>query len=206
MLRWTRRWHLHLMALTVALGVLFLAVRELGEHALYALPGAAGPEVFLGVVIVLLAIVLGISLGLRPWWAPGALRHGLAGSQSRGRVMVCADSLLGAGIYELLAREGTLDVGRIDPADESALLRALTRARPDALVLDQATPLTEPARLLTLLADYPQLRIAVVSADQDSVQVFDRTRVEVAALSDLVNLLHLEHEPSNQEREVQENS
>jgi DNA-binding NarL/FixJ family response regulator len=97
------------------------------------------------------------------------------------------ERLLGAGIENLLRREVDLQVIGATVEDEGALLRAISCARADVVVLDEAT--TDSTRLLAVLDNHPQLRVLIVSADGSLVRTYEARQVIVTQATELVALI-----------------
>jgi len=100
------------------------------------------------------------------------------------------ESLLGAGIEHLLAHEPDLNVVGIARADEAVLLEEIKLSQPDIVILDRATCLTNAMKLLAHLQDCPKLRVIVVSANDNVVQIFDKQQVLVNQTTDLASLFY----------------
>lgn len=202
MFRWTKRWQLQLTGMGLVLAVLILTGIELYDHHVNGwedLEIIVAGELLLFAGSLLLGILLGANMARQAGLGQPQLR--LAGSltsqaEKPRRVLVCADSLLTAGVGELLTHDQTLDIHRVVPADEAALLSEISRLQPDALVLDDNTPLTQPVSLLGRLAGCPQLRVVIINADHNSVQVFDHASVGHVAIEDLVFILRNDRELS----------
>jgi hypothetical protein len=110
---------------------------------------------------------------------------GRNGATAVRRVFVIDNTtLLGAGISSLLTHEPDLHVSGMTPEDDAAVLEELDRFEPDVVVLDEAT--TDANRLCGLLRGVPQLRVVVVSADDDVVQVYEQRRVTVTKAAELM--------------------
>jgi DNA-binding NarL/FixJ family response regulator len=106
----------------------------------------------------------------------------------RRRVLVVENQrLVGAGIQHLLTGEAGLEVAGVAPEDEAALVAEIKRFLPDWVVLDQAT--TNANRLCRLLQGCIELHVAVVSANDDLIRIYEKRRITSAKAADLAALL-----------------
>lgn len=107
------------------------------------------------------------------------------------RILIVENELLlGAGIEHLLTGEADLDVTGIAGADEAILLKEIKHFQPDVVILDRATCLIHPTKLLAQLQDYPHLRVIVISADDNTVQIFEKQQILVTRIRDLASLFY----------------
>jgi DNA-binding NarL/FixJ family response regulator len=102
------------------------------------------------------------------------------------------EQLLGAGVEKLLRRDSGFKVDGITVSDELELVAKVRQFEPDVVVLDEATMLTDPLRLLNLLGDFPKLRVIAVSADDDRVYIYNKRLVVAKRAADLADLIHSE--------------
>ena len=107
------------------------------------------------------------------------------------RVLIVENELLlGAGIEHLLAGETDLDVMGITRVDEVKLLEEIRFSQPEVVILDRATCLINPTKLITRLPDYPCLRVIVISANDNLMQIFERQQVLVTHVHGLASLFY----------------
>jgi len=90
------------------------------------------------------------------------------------------DSLLGASIESLLNRQTDLNIVGVSPKSEASLIREIWYVRPCVVILNENSWLTTPSRLLARLRNYPRLRLVVVNADHNWVQVYDKQHISTA--------------------------
>lgn len=83
-------------------------------------------------------------------------------------------SLMGAAIENILLHDTTLNVRGYVPEDKQALIRKIWQSRPDTIIVDEQSLYFKPARLLDELDAYPNLRIVVVSANNNTMRVFEK--------------------------------
>lgn len=110
--------------------------------------------------------------------------------ETQRRVLVIEnDLLLGAGVESLLLQEISLDVIGISPRDEEELIRKIRYLQPAVIILDEATLLTQSIRLLAMLRKEHELRLVIVNADKNLVQVYHKQSVLLTQISDLIEVL-----------------
>ena len=89
----------------------------------------------------------------------------------------------------MLTAETDLDIIGISPSDQLELVQEIRRIRPDVVMLDGDSGLTDPAELLTFLEDSPKLRLLVVSANDHLVRIYNKEEVLAAQASQLVDII-----------------
>ena len=108
------------------------------------------------------------------------------------RVLVIeSGSLLDEGVESLLVHETDLQVSGISYADDDTFLHDVSDARPDVILLNEAGPL-DSARIFELLKNLPglaTLRIIVVRPDDNTIDLYERQRVEAIQSNDLLALI-----------------
>ena len=102
------------------------------------------------------------------------LNHGKKDISTPRVLIVENESLLGAGIERLLAGETGLNVGGVTPPNETALIDTIKHLQPDVIILDEASLLTTPVKVLIDLLDYPKLWVVTVSANDNRVQISNK--------------------------------
>ena len=112
-----------------------------------------------------------------------------ASAVNRQHILVIEDNLLSELISRLLSRATDLDVVGLAPRDEAALVEEIRRIRPAVVVLDADTKLTDPDDLLCLLDDELDSRVIAVSADDNTVRVYDKQQVLITRGGDLVAIV-----------------
>lgn len=106
------------------------------------------------------------------------------------RILVIGnESLIGAGIESLLAKEKTWDVIGITPADEQELLARIWFYRPQVIVMNQTLPYTSPSRLLNRLGQYPQVKLIVINESNNLIQMYEKQSVLAEAHIGLAALI-----------------
>jgi chemotaxis response regulator CheB len=109
--------------------------------------------------------------------------------RKRRVLVVQGDSLMSSGVLRLLSDEPGLRVIGTKPADEGALLTKVARFRPDVVLVEAASHLTDPVRLLSLVQHYPALRVVVMGPDRDVAEMYDRTEIVMAEVANLLAVL-----------------
>jgi DNA-binding NarL/FixJ family response regulator len=106
------------------------------------------------------------------------------------RVLVAENqSLLGAGVENLLSRETHLDVRGISPRDETDLLEVIKLFRPDVIVLDGSLESQFSGCLLDHVTDYPKVRLVQVSLEGTLVQVYEKHQVRILHATDFLTVV-----------------
>lgn len=106
------------------------------------------------------------------------------------RVLVVEnDLLLGAGIENLLLRESNLDVIGISCWDEEEMIRKIRYLQPATVILDEASFLTHSIRLLARLMQDHELKLVIVNADNNMIQVYHKQNILLMQSSDLIKVL-----------------
>lgn|GEM_PF-1584850 len=108
---------------------------------------------------------------------------------ARRILIVENESLLGAAIEHLLTGITDFQVVGIKAPDEETLIEALKQIRADVLIFDEASLLKVSLRLLTEILNYPYLRIVVVNANNDYVQLYHKQEAVITQAADLINLI-----------------
>jgi hypothetical protein len=73
--------------------------------------------------------------------------------------------------------------------DLPGLMASLQQEQPDVLILDETVAQTYLESILPLLMSYPKLRTIVVSLRENSLSVYDKSKVSVQHISDFLTIL-----------------
>lgn len=103
-------------------------------------------------------------------------------------LIVESENLLAAGVRSLLAERSELDVTSTD-IDRLACVVQPSSSRPDVLIVDEAQLLANLSAVIRVASHYPWLRLIVVRAQDNEVQVVDRQIVEVRHIDEFFDLL-----------------
>ena len=95
-------------------------------------------------------------------------------------------NVLATGIESLLKSADGLSVNRIAFSDKNVVYAEIDRLQPTVLVLDEAQALAPVMPLLEIFKVQPGLKILVVNAENNVVQVYERRELSLEAGTDLV--------------------
>jgi DNA-binding NarL/FixJ family response regulator len=95
-------------------------------------------------------------------------------------------NILATGIESVLKTGEGLAVDRIAFNDKNIVRAEIDRLQPAILVLEEMQGLTQVLPLLELFRLHPNLKILVVNADSNIVQVYERRELCLEASIDLV--------------------
>ncbi len=110
------------------------------------------------------------------------------------RVLVIqSKSILAAGITSLLQQQGTFEVERFGFQSKVRVCEELDRFRPDVIILDTSLGPTKISSLLSLLEVHQQLRLLVISLENNKVQVYEKQDQSINTLENLIKVIHGEY-------------
>lgn len=139
---------------------------------------------------VALPLLAGITLSFSSKFELTRLLAGRTATHVKQRVLVAThEMLLGAGIESLLLRQKELDLVGITPGSSADLIKKITRLKPEIVILDEGMYLVSAKELLTFLNDWPEMRLVVVSANENRVQVYNKRQIRVTQSMDLVEMM-----------------
>ncbi len=102
------------------------------------------------------------------------------------RILVIENNtLIGAIIECVLAREKNMAVTGITPQNEIELLQEVWSLQPHVILIDQDSRLTTPTRLLSRFHNMPELKIITISLHENSFMVYSKKKHSAAYLTDL---------------------
>lgn len=103
-------------------------------------------------------------------------------------LIVDNQGMMGAGVERLLAADLSLEVIGVVAKNEATLVKEIWRLQPDTIILTLESHGASPLLLLELLYDYGRLRIIVVSAKDNTFEVYDKQQIitNPAALIDQI--------------------
>lgn len=104
-------------------------------------------------------------------------------------LLVESGRFIGGVIHSLFAREQKLDVFEIRPDSPQALLRAVRDFEPDVVVMDDTQHYEYLNHLLCYLRKSTNLRIVVVNANSNRVELYEKQQVPVLKTADLFAML-----------------
>lgn len=103
------------------------------------------------------------------------------------RVLVIEnDLLLGASIESLLVQEPNLEVIGFSSQDEKDLIDKILLLQPAVVILDEATHSNHSIWLLTMLKKHQDMRLIIVNADKNFIQIYHKQNLFLNQSSDLI--------------------
>lgn len=118
-------------------------------------------------------------------------------SLPRPRILLIEnESILGAGIERLLTDRARLHVIGVTFVNGTILIDTIKQLQPDVIILDEAYLLVIPFNFLIALLDYPSLRVMVISAHHNRVQIYDKQQLEITQLTDLLKVIRNGQNPT----------
>lgn len=112
------------------------------------------------------------------------------------RILIVEDELLlGAGIKSLLTGETDLDLLDSCSGDEAELAEEIRRLQPNVIILDQNSNLVDLGKLMSWLDGYPELRVVLVNANLDLVEIYDKRQVVITQVADFIATVKCGYSP-----------
>jgi chemotaxis response regulator CheB len=107
------------------------------------------------------------------------------------RVLIIESGHFVGGVIDdvLKSHCGDLELRSIVPTNVTELRRAVAEFQPDIIIADDTTPDELLKVILLISLRYPALRVVVICADSNRVQIYNMERVEVAHLEDFLAVL-----------------
>jgi chemotaxis response regulator CheB len=107
------------------------------------------------------------------------------------RVLVIESGFFVGGVIDDILKNncGDLELRAIVPANVAELKRAVADFKPDIIIADDTTPDEVLKAILLISLRFPALRVVVICADSNRVQIYNMERVEVAHLEDFLAVL-----------------
>ena len=135
--------------------------------------------------------------GIHPMPAP-IFNHEEKGINIPRVLLVVENELMfGAAVERLLAAEAWLNVEDVTPPNQSSLIETIKQLKPNVIILEQASLLTTPLKMLTNLLNYPELRVVTMSASDNQIQISDKQQLVITQLTDLVKVIHISQSPTS---------
>ncbi len=139
---------------------------------------------------VALPLLVGIAFSLPSEFGANRALVGHTRGQMKRRVLVATrEMLLGSGIESMLVRQKELDLVGITLGNKTDLIKKISRLKPEVVILDETTYLVSARDLLALLTDWPEIRLVVVSASENRVQIYNKRQILVTQSTDLVEMM-----------------
>lgn len=107
------------------------------------------------------------------------------------RVLIVESGLFIGGVMNDFLKNhlGKLEVRTLIPANVADIRREIKEFNPDLLIADDSSPENVLNAITQCSMQYPNLRLVVICADTNHIQIFDMQRVEVANIEDLLAAL-----------------
>ncbi len=101
------------------------------------------------------------------------------------RVLVMRSSyLLSAGVECLLHEQQELEVVSLDIEFTKQLVEEIIDVKPDVMVIDESTVITNLVNLVDLFEKFPEIRVIVVNLENNHMSVFDKRYIPIQQLTD----------------------
>lgn len=100
-------------------------------------------------------------------------------------------TLFDEGLTGLLAQEGGLRISGIAYKDKATFLREIARVQPDAILMNEIG-MANPGQICEWLKESPvpeTVRVIIVRADDNRVEVYEKRTITVAHRADLISLI-----------------
>ncbi len=112
--------------------------------------------------------------------------------QASQRVLIVNNHLLmWAGVEKLLSTNpGHVQIIGASPQGETDLVKDIWHFLPDVIILSAQSQRFNPTRLLSLLENYGSLRLIAVSETDNSLEIYEKRRIETKQLADLKIAIH----------------
>jgi chemotaxis response regulator CheB len=101
-------------------------------------------------------------------------------------LIIRSNQLLAAGVESLLLQKNDVILMSVALNNEMAIRAEIGTFRPDVLILDESQVDPDLAVLLTLIKDFPDLRIVVVNTDANKLHIYEKHDVFVKKAKDLI--------------------
>ncbi len=169
---------------------LFITISELMEHlpadSLLTGYNLVREQVFFTIILLFLGLALDQkSAGAEP--VP----------RSRVRVLVIEnETLLGAGIENLLTRQDGIELSGVSPVTDVDLIKKIERFQPHCIILHELSYPVNFNRLIAMLRVYPDLNVIVLSASENLIQVYTKRQALVTESTDLVDIIRRGYRPA----------
>lgn len=102
------------------------------------------------------------------------------------------ESLLGASIECILKNDIDLKVSGLSSFDRGTLVNEIMSVQPDVLILENICHLFDLAKFVFLMKEIPKLRLIVISAADNSFQIYDKHEVFLTDTTDLITAIRYE--------------
>ncbi len=104
-------------------------------------------------------------------------------------LLIESGQFIGGVIYSLFARQDHLSVIESSPTNSRQLRSALTKHKPEIVVLDDTVRLAYLPHLLKYMQGNEGVRVVVVNADSNQVEVYEKQQIDVRRTADFFAIL-----------------
>lgn len=123
-----------------------------------------------------------------------SLKPGQTGRNVRPRVLITgSESLLGAGLENLLTRKNTVDLLSITCGNPAELITQIKLFRPNVVILEDSVPPVNAIDLREMLRLSPDLQVVVMSSQNNLIDIYARQQATVTRVDDLIHLIQRHH-------------
>ena len=107
------------------------------------------------------------------------------------RVLVIESGLLVGGVIDdlLKTRCDDLEVHNVSPSGVSDMCRFIALYNPEVIICDDTSPDELLKAILLYSLRFPNLRVVVICADANRLQIYNTQRVEVAHIEDFLAVI-----------------
>ncbi len=99
-------------------------------------------------------------------------------------LVISGEQLLLAGVRHILDQEGDLEILSTPISDVVAITQEIELFKPEVIVVEESMPWANSLMMFDLLKAYPELRVVVVSADENRLQVYEKKEILIYQLGD----------------------
>jgi len=104
-------------------------------------------------------------------------------------LIIHSNLLLLAGVEDLLTHENDLQLSSVDFKNEKCLENTIARLKPNVVIFDDNVRFEDESILWGLIKKSPALRILIVGANKNLVQLFDKQEIQISHFKDLVTAI-----------------
>jgi len=111
-------------------------------------------------------------------------------SMETKRILICSNEfILGASLINLLAGEDDLEVVGLAGLGQEALLKAIHKYRPFAVVISDIYLVSDKTFLTHIIHHYPGLKIISVNTDNNQINAYRNKEYTLSQASDLASII-----------------
>ncbi len=99
------------------------------------------------------------------------------------------NTILSAGIENLLRPDETMVLRILTPNDEFTLIDEIVQFRPHTVILAGYSPLIDAYGLMLMLDKHPQIRFITVDVKDDQIHILEKKQVTIQELNDFTSVV-----------------